>query len=171
MRRLQQRFCKCESIKTKSSDSTKHRKKKQKKQREVWFLTGKMCPRAKCSHYCSPLHSRGVSSPQHSSVRNRLHPAAAGDRYSHCVLLPAQGWGRIPCRSPSNPRTHQVLELWEHFCCFLVPMLCTLSCYSLDYCHSALQCCPSLSSTPGWLDSRLDMAFLFTTSDPLVKSF
>lgn len=55
MRRLQQGFCKWESIKTKSYSSTRHRKEKQKKQREVWFLTGKMSPRAKCSHYCSPL--------------------------------------------------------------------------------------------------------------------
>lgn len=122
----------------------------------------------------APCHTRGVSSHSTAQWGISSHPAAAaGHRYSPCALLspqpPAQGWGRIPCRSPGNPKTQ--LELWEHFSCFLVPVLCTLSCYSLDCCHSALQYCPGLSSTPHWWDSRLDRACLFPTSAPLAKIF
>lgn len=80
MRRLQQGFNKCQSIKTKSYSSTRHRKKKQKKQQEVWFLAGKMSPRAKGSHYCSPFPTAQFS-------EESAPPSSAGDRYSLGVLL------------------------------------------------------------------------------------
>lgn len=107
-------FCKYESIKTKSYISTRHRKKKQKKQQEVWFLTGKMPPRAKCSVTAALCHSRGISSPQHSSARNQLPPCSCWGQaqplssFLHSHLHKAEG--EFPAEPQVTPKHTKCLS-------------------------------------------------------------
>lgn len=157
--------------------STRHRKNKQKKQEEVWFLSGKTSPQSTCNIRLSDpittalckLHS---SSLLHSSVRNPFTSCSSCLRHMTGIAIMSsfltvhlhKAKEESGLQKPrSNPEIHQVLNLWEQFPVSLC--LCSAHWAVILWSISRVLSSAALCSVhhAGWIEGWLGLTVLINT--------